>query len=717
MNGQKIGRYEIKSELGRGGMATVYLAHDPSFGRNVALKVLSRQFLHDPSFRGRFEREAKTIAALEHAAIVPVYDFGYEGEQPFLVMRHMPGGSLLDRMRAGPLPTSDVLEVLSRISSALDYAHRQRIIHRDLKPGNILFDNQGNAFLTDFGIAKLAESSSTFTGSAIIGTPAYMSPEQIHGEKDLDGRSDIYALGIILFEMLTGQSPFKADTPARLMMAHVLNPVPQLRQMKPDIPPAYDMVVSKALAKNREERYHTATSLSEELAQAATGVLAKPAALEGTIIEQHRPVTATVIESPTPAPARPATEIAAPPAAAPRRRGVPIWAWIGGGLLLLLCLALGISGAIAGGVFLTGNDRETPQATTTTLAQVSTATATTAPPTNTAEPPTNTPPPPTATPTATPTDTPVPTRVVLNFSRVEDRSGRLGLELPEQWQNETEELVVLGSPNVTVWLEGFAGEREGSVTVPGLFLFVFEDLEDGQSVDGAFIDTFLESYTWPDNCQGDINNQNDYDDGLFVGVILAAPCDQGEYTLLLAYDPENPVYALWLEAYVLSEEDGEVLARALDTFTVEAPVVVNPPTAVPTQPPAASPTPIPPNVRNSLLTQMRSTRGDMENMGGMIDSAVNSGFIDCSDVVTVYDRVANAPSFNVAGSGADVQSAHEQYRQSVARFTNGVRDLAENCRTILGTGSGTIPFSQWGPARTAVNESLDILNPAIQSLE
>ena len=184
----QIDRYLIKRELGRGGMATVYLAEDPRFGRDVAIKILP---LHtqDQKARGRFEREARTIAGLEHRAIVPVYDFGEDKEQLFLVMRLMTGGSLADRIRQGAMPLAEARVVLDRIASALDYAHHQGVIHRDLKPGNILFDQHKTAFLADFGIVKLLEAHTTFTGSAIVGTPAYISPEQVQGDRPIDRRA------------------------------------------------------------------------------------------------------------------------------------------------------------------------------------------------------------------------------------------------------------------------------------------------------------------------------------------------------------------------------------------------------------------------------------------------------------------------------------------------------------------------------------------------
>lgn len=259
---EKIGRYEIEKELGRGGMATVYQAHDPHFKREVAVKVLPSQLTHDPTFRARFAREAQTIAALEHPAIVPVYDYGEENEQPYLVMRLMSGGSLADQIKQGSLPMPEAAQIVNRLARALDYAHSQGVIHRDLKPGNILFDKQHNPYLADFGIAKLMEATTSFTGSAVVGTPAYMSPEQVKGGQKIDGRSDVYSLGIILYEMLTGRAPYQADTPIQVLMKHVLDPVPAIHDIKPDLPATVDSVVSRALAKDVTDRFSTAGELA-----------------------------------------------------------------------------------------------------------------------------------------------------------------------------------------------------------------------------------------------------------------------------------------------------------------------------------------------------------------------------------------------------------------------------------------------------------------------
>ena len=176
---ESIGRYSVISELGRGGMATVYKAHDAKFGRDVAIKVLPPEFLHDASFARRFNEEARIIAGLEHRCILPVYDFGEADGIPYIVMRLMTHGSLLEEIRAvGPLPFSRVAHLLSQIADALDYAHANNIVHRDLKPANLLLDDAGNVYLSDFGLAKLVRESQPAQGTIVAGTPSYMAPEQ-----------------------------------------------------------------------------------------------------------------------------------------------------------------------------------------------------------------------------------------------------------------------------------------------------------------------------------------------------------------------------------------------------------------------------------------------------------------------------------------------------------------------------------------------------------
>ncbi len=251
-------------------MATVYRAYDPSFEREVAIKVLPREFLHDPQFHDRFKREIKTIAALEHPAIVPVYDVGDEDGVPYFVMRYMPGGSLTQWIAKGKFSLEDAARIIERVASALAYAHKNGVVHRDLKPDNILFDNNGDPFISDFGVAKFTDSATNMTGSGIIGTPAYMSPEQAQGEP-VDNRSDIYGLGVIIFQMLSGQQPYEATTPMGVAVKHITDPVPEILKANPSLPEATDTIIKTAMAKNRDERYPSATDLARAMHQAAFG--------------------------------------------------------------------------------------------------------------------------------------------------------------------------------------------------------------------------------------------------------------------------------------------------------------------------------------------------------------------------------------------------------------------------------------------------------------
>ncbi len=330
MNSPQLGRYELKEQLGRGGMATVYRAYDPRFKRDVAVKVLPRELMLDPQFRARFEREAETIAALEHPAIVPVYDFGEEDDQPFLVMRLMAGGSLADRLVQGPVTVTEAARILERIGSALDRAHEHGIVHRDLKPGNILFDQYGEAFLADFGIVRLADSSATLTGEGgMVGTPAYISPEQIQGSQ-LDGRTDIYALGIIVFEMLTGKRPFEADTPAMMLVKQMTEPMPRVLDINPDLPPNWEYVITRATAKAADDRFQTAGEMADTVASNRANARPSQTAFVP-------PVPPAATPEPVPTPTAVIPPIMPPTSETPAaKRRVPVWLWIAAGAALLL---------------------------------------------------------------------------------------------------------------------------------------------------------------------------------------------------------------------------------------------------------------------------------------------------------------------------------------------------------------------------------------------
>ncbi len=268
--GKRLGQYEILDIIGRGGMATVYRAHQPSMDRDVAVKVISGELSSNPDFIARFEYEARLIAHLQHAHILPVYDFGREDQILYLAMRLVDGGSLDQRLRQGPLPLTDVGRLFPQIASALTYAHNEGVVHRDLKPNNILLDKSGNPYLTDFGIAKLVQSSVAMTATGtVMGTPSYMSPEQWRGGT-LDARADIYALGVMLYEMLTGKLPFIGETPFVLMYKHFDEVPPFVTTVNPGVPQSVDMVIHRAMAKDPADRYSSADEMAEDLA----GVLA-----------------------------------------------------------------------------------------------------------------------------------------------------------------------------------------------------------------------------------------------------------------------------------------------------------------------------------------------------------------------------------------------------------------------------------------------------------
>ena len=253
--GKVLGQYQIEQEVGRGGMATVYRARQQSMNRTVAVKVLPRNLLHDPTFYERFEREVDVIAHLEHPHILPIYDYGQAEGVPYIIMRFLGGGSLEQQIRRGLPDLNDLQKPMRQIAQALDYAHQQGIIHRDLKPGNIMLDEAGNAYLSDFGIARVLGSD--LTGSMIIGTPAYMSPEQANGLA-IDARSDIYALGIVMFELITGKEPYQAETPMAVLLKHINEPVPPIRSFREDVPEAVELVINKATAKDPDNRFSSA---------------------------------------------------------------------------------------------------------------------------------------------------------------------------------------------------------------------------------------------------------------------------------------------------------------------------------------------------------------------------------------------------------------------------------------------------------------------------
>lgn len=268
--GQQIGDYEIRERIGKGGMATVYLALQMSMNRLVAIKLLPHDMMKDASYLQRFEREVSIVSTLEHRNIVPVYHHGNFNGQPYIVMRYLNAGSVDDLTQEGALKPEKYLDIIMQIAPALDYAHGKQVLHRDLKPSNILLDDNGGAYITDFGISRIlgAENAgATLTTQGVVGTPSYMSPEQAQGLA-LDGRSDVYALGVMLFEMATGQRPFQSDTPYTIAVMQVTTPPPAPRSINPAIPGAVEQVIYKALKKKPEDRYPSAMALTEALKMA-----------------------------------------------------------------------------------------------------------------------------------------------------------------------------------------------------------------------------------------------------------------------------------------------------------------------------------------------------------------------------------------------------------------------------------------------------------------
>ena len=314
LTGKTLGKYTLGEQLGHGGMAEVYRAHHPVLDRDVTIKVL-HGFLGGEDFLARFKREARAVASLRHAHIQQIHDFDFDGDHYYMVMEFIDWGTLQDLMlqqsREGRyLPSAKVLSIMEQVASALDYAHSRGIIHRDIKPSNILLDSGGNAFLSDFGIARMmGVTQFTATGS-LIGTPTYMSPEQCRGE-ELSPSSDIYSLGIILYEMLTGKVPFTSETtPLAILHKHLTEPPPAPRSLRPDLPVDVEQIVIKALAKDPRDRYPSAGDLARVLKKALDGEAAAvldAAAAPGSVPGPSRPTE--LIETPSPDRAERPTEM------------------------------------------------------------------------------------------------------------------------------------------------------------------------------------------------------------------------------------------------------------------------------------------------------------------------------------------------------------------------------------------------------------------------
>jgi serine/threonine protein kinase len=292
--GKKFGVYEIVALLGEGGMASVYKARQPAMDRYVAIKILPQHLAQDPDFVARFEREARILAQLQHPHILPVFDYGNANGYPYLVMPMLAGGTLADTFDKTPQSLQLIRQRMSQIGDALDYAHERGLVHRDVKPSNVLLDERNNCLLSDFGLAKVLESANKITASGgIVGTPYYMSPEQASGNT-LDRRTDIYSLGVMLYEMATGRVPFSADTPIAVVLKHIQDPLPSPRAINPDIPYSLELVIIKALEKDPANRFSTAAEMVTALRSAIP---------EKTLLlpeSEIREVLPTIVQQPVP---------------------------------------------------------------------------------------------------------------------------------------------------------------------------------------------------------------------------------------------------------------------------------------------------------------------------------------------------------------------------------------------------------------------------------
>jgi serine/threonine-protein kinase len=340
------GRYRILRKLGAGGMANVYLAEDQELGRRVAIKILNEKHANDGQFIERFRREAKNAAALSHPNIVSIYDRGEAEGTYYIAMEYLDGRSLKELIVSrGPAPVNVALEYTRQMLAALRFAHRHGIVHRDIKPHNVLVDSEGRVKVTDFGIARAGASQMTEAGS-IVGTAQYLSPEQARGGV-VDQRSDLYSLGVVLYELLTGETPFQGDTPVEIAMKHLSTAPEPPSALRPDLPRELDMVVIRALAKDPEDRYQSAEEMDADLERVSRGAPVA-AATEDSATQVMR---AAAVAVPAAAAAGAATMVAprveAPPPApvyqdyqeGPGKRR-PLWPWLLA-IVLIAVAALG----------------------------------------------------------------------------------------------------------------------------------------------------------------------------------------------------------------------------------------------------------------------------------------------------------------------------------------------------------------------------------------
>lgn len=341
--GENVGAYRIIQQLGQGGMATVHKAYHAALDRYVAIKALHPAFMEDPQFLKRFSREARVVANLDHPNIVPIYDYAEHAGQPYLVMKFIEGETLKARLQRDRLPAQESMTLIKPIGEALSYAHRRGILHRDIKPSNILISTEGVVYLADFGLARIAEmGASTLSGDMLMGTPHYISPEQAKGVKELDQGTDIYSLGVVLYELLVGRVPFDSDTPFSIIHDHIYAELPLPKDINPEIPEEVQRVLLKALAKDPGDRFTQVSDMVVAMERALEG--APPEVVLAPTFKVPREAMPAVEEARSPLAKTVVDETAArehpKPERAPERTDDLVrsdrrkWFWVAAGLVM-----------------------------------------------------------------------------------------------------------------------------------------------------------------------------------------------------------------------------------------------------------------------------------------------------------------------------------------------------------------------------------------------